>query len=103
MNILILYLLVINFTAFIFAGYDKHLAVKHKWRISENTLFALAAFGGSVGLLLAMVIFRHKISKPSFVIKFSAIVFIQILILILKFVDSYNFLDFVWFLGSGNN
>jgi uncharacterized membrane protein YsdA (DUF1294 family) len=100
MNIILLYFLVINLAAFAFAGYDKRLAVKHKWRISENTLFALAAFGGCIGLLLAMLIFRHKISKPSFVIKFSAIVFIQILMLILKFVYNYNIVDAVWFLVS---
>ncbi|CAD5343909.1 DUF1294 domain-containing protein [Flavobacterium bizetiae] len=87
MNILLLYFLLINSIAFILAGYDKHLAINHKRRIPENTLFAFAAVGGSVGLLLAMIIFRHKTSKPSFILKFSAIVFIQIAIAILLFIN----------------
>lgn len=80
MKIVLLYFLLINTTAFILAGYDKYLAIKSKSRISENTLFLSAALGGSAGLVLAMLLFRHKISKTSFILKFAIIILIQLLI-----------------------
>ncbi|MCC9062453.1 DUF1294 domain-containing protein [Flavobacterium piscisymbiosum] len=100
MNILAFYFLLINSIAFIFAGYDKYLVINHKRRIPENSLFALAAFGGSVGLLLAMIIFRHKTSKASFILKFSAIVFIQILIAVLLFVYNVDVFNIALFLTN---
>ncbi|MBF4483651.1 MULTISPECIES: DUF1294 domain-containing protein [unclassified Flavobacterium] len=99
MNILLLYFILINSIAFIFAGYDKYLAINHKRRISENTLFGLATTGGWVGLLLAMIIFRHKTSKPSFILKFSAIVFIQIAVVVL-FIYNVNIFNVALFLGN---
>ena len=74
-------ILAINLIAFAVEGYDKYLAVNNKFRIPEKTLFTIAFCGGSVGLLLAMLIFRHKISKPSFIFKFSVIVIIQLALL----------------------
>ena len=100
MNILLLYFLLINSAAFIFSGYDKYLAVNHKRRISENTLFALAAFGGSISLLLAMIIFRHKTSKPSFILKFSAIVIIQILTAAFLFIYNVDVFNIALFLTN---
>jgi len=87
MKILLIYFLIVNSFTFFTTGYDKYLAVKNKRRIPEKILFALGLFGGSVGLLLAMVIFRHKTSKPSFIVKFSAIFLIQIMIVYLKLSD----------------
>lgn len=46
-------------------GIDKLKALKHKWRIKENTLLsflALAPFGAFMGML----VFRHKIKKNKF-------------------------------------
>ncbi|MDR6969481.1 uncharacterized membrane protein YsdA (DUF1294 family) [Flavobacterium arsenatis] len=71
--------LIVNIVVFAVAGYDKYLAVNNKFRIPEKTLFTLAVCGGSVGLLLAMLIFRHKISKGSFLLKFFGILVLQIL------------------------
>lgn len=87
MKILLLYFLIVNSFTFLVAGYDKYLAVKNKRRIPEKTLFRLGIFGGSVGLLFAMVIFRHKTSKPSFIVKFCGIFLIQIMIVYLKLSD----------------
>jgi uncharacterized membrane protein YsdA (DUF1294 family) len=84
MEILLLFFLIVNSVTFVFAGYDKYLATKNKRRIPEKTLFLLAAIGGSIGLLLAMLLFRHKTSKSSFIIKFLLIIFIQLLLVYLK-------------------
>lgn len=78
MENLFIYFLIINIVAFVITGYDKHLAVNNKFRIPEKTLFTIAFCGGSVGLLLAMIVFRHKISKASFLLKFGLIAVVQL-------------------------
>ncbi|MFB3386212.1 DUF1294 domain-containing protein [Flavobacterium sp. LAR06] len=87
MEILLLYFLFINIFVFILAAYDKYLARKNKRRIPENTLFFLEAIGGTIGLLLAMLLFKHKTSKTSFIVKFSAIFLIQIVLIYLIITD----------------
>jgi len=100
MNLILLYFLVLNSIAFIFTSYDKYLAVNHKRRIPENTLFFLEAIGGTIGLLLGMLLFRHKTSKPSFIIKFSAILFIQILIAVFLLIYKNDIFTIAHFLTS---
>jgi uncharacterized membrane protein YsdA (DUF1294 family) len=65
----------INFAAF---AMDKWKAVKNRRRISEFSLLTMTFFGGTAGAVLAMLIFRHKVSKKSFLIKFLGIVVLQI-------------------------
>ena len=84
MQILLLYFLVLNTITFATAGYDKYSAIKNKRRISENTFFSMALLGGSIGLLLAMLLFRHKTNKTYFIIKFVLIISVQMIILFLK-------------------
>lgn len=87
MEVLLIFFLVVNVLEFIITGYDKFLARKQKRRISENTLFFLAFIGGTIGLLTAMLIFRHKTAKTSFIIKFVGIILIQIAVIYLKLTD----------------
>ncbi|WP_119788731.1 MULTISPECIES: DUF1294 domain-containing protein [Flavobacterium] len=82
MEVLLLYFLFINILVFIFAGYDKSQARKNNRRIPEKTLFLMALTGGSPGLLTAMLLFRHKTSKTSFIVKFAVILAIQVAIII---------------------
>ena len=74
----IIYLIVINIVAFLAFFIDKKKAEKGKWRISETTLFTLAAGFGSVGAILGMIIFRHKIKKLRFAIGLPVILVIQV-------------------------
>lgn len=83
MNVLLLYFFLVNSISFILAGYDKRMAIKRKRRIPENTLFTVAFFGGSIGLLTAMLVFAHKTNKTSFIVKFSIILLLQIAVLYL--------------------
>ena len=39
---------------------DKRKAIKGEWRIRESVLISLGFFGGAIGALLSMQIFRHK-------------------------------------------
>ena len=60
------YLIGINIITFFIYGLDKHLAKKKAYRISEYSLFVLSFFGGCVGAILGMKVFRHKTKKASF-------------------------------------
>ncbi|MEO7978455.1 DUF1294 domain-containing protein [Flavobacterium sp.] len=99
MQILLLCFLIVNSIVFILAGYDKYQAKINKRRIPENTLFFLETIGGTIGLLLGMLFFRHKTSKPSFILKFSAILFIQILIVVFMFIYNSNIFTIDFFNG----
>ncbi|WP_089790951.1 DUF1294 domain-containing protein [Chryseobacterium wanjuense] len=74
-------LLITNLITFATFAIDKWKAVKHKRRISELFLLTLTFLGGTVGAVLAMLIFKHKISKKSFLLKFVLIVSIQLIII----------------------
>ena len=63
MKIFLIYiavLAVMSFIALLAYFSDKRRAKKGKWRISEAFLLALGFFGGAVGALLGMNLFRHK-------------------------------------------
>jgi len=80
MAVLFYYFLLLNFGAFFITGYDKKLAISNKKRVSEKTLLTFSLFGGTVGSLFAMLLFRHKTAKRSFLLKFFLIVFVQIVL-----------------------
>ncbi|EJG00963.1 hypothetical protein FF52_11901 [Flavobacterium sp. F52] len=42
----------------------------------------MALTGGSPGLLTAMLLFRHKTSKTSFIVKFAVILLIQVTLIL---------------------
>lgn len=85
MKIFIIYLIAVNIAGFALMGVDKRRAVRHRWRIRESALFIVAAIGGSVGVLLGMLIFRHKTKHLSFEIGVPAILVVQVVALILIF------------------
>ncbi|WP_073290693.1 DUF1294 domain-containing protein [Chryseobacterium polytrichastri] len=74
-------LLIINLLSLIVFGLDKRKAIRHQRRISENTLLFTTFLGGTIGSLLGMLVFRHKVSKKSFLLKFGLVVLIQIVII----------------------
>lgn len=59
---------IMNVAAFFAMRSDKKRAVRHRRRISERTLFTLAALGGAAGGWLGMYAFRHKTRHPAFVV-----------------------------------
>jgi len=80
---LIYYLIVINLFSFLIFGFDKFKAKWRGRRIPENFLFLTTFFGGSLGSLVGMYIFRHKTSKASFQLVIAFLIFIQLGILAL--------------------
>lgn len=80
-KILLIYLAVINFIAFVAYAVDKVNAAKHRSRIKIVTLLGLAFVGGSVGSLLAMYLFRHKTRKNYFTVGVPLIMVMQVVVI----------------------
>jgi uncharacterized membrane protein YsdA (DUF1294 family) len=79
--ILFYYFLILNFLAFLVLGYDKRLAIKNQRRIPEKTLLTFVFMGGTIGSVLGMLLFKHKTSKESYLLKFYGIITIQVFVL----------------------
>ena len=75
-----LFLILINAVSFLLMHVDKQKARRNRWRISEATLFTIAAAGGSLGILLGMYAFRHKTKHVSFTAGIPAIMAVQFVI-----------------------
>ncbi len=50
----------VSLLTFILYGADKAKAKKGAWRVPEKVLLGFSFFGGAVGGLLGMTLFRHK-------------------------------------------
>ncbi|MHC5268948.1 DUF1294 domain-containing protein [Enterococcus sp. LJL98] len=74
------YLIVINLFSISLMYQDKQKALKKQWRIPEKTLFTVAFFGGSIGILLGGRLFHHKTNKRAFKYGIPFIIFFQILL-----------------------
>ncbi len=59
-QVLFYYLIAVNVLAFVLMGLDKRRAKKNAWRIPERTLFLPVIFGGALGGVAGMRLFRHK-------------------------------------------
>ena len=72
------YLLIINLITFLLYAIDKRRSIRKAWRIPESVLMGFAAVGGSVGALLAMLLFRHKTKHAKFTVGVPLILVAQI-------------------------
>ena len=66
MNAPICYIVVINLVSFMMFGIDKYKARRGQWLISEATLLAVAAIGGSLGAWMGMKVWHHKTLHSKF-------------------------------------
>ena len=66
MNALICCIVVSNLVSFMMFGIDKYKARRGQWRISEATLLAVAAIGGSIGAWMGMKVWHHKTLHSKF-------------------------------------
>lgn len=66
MKYFIYYLLIINIIGFIIVLYDKKMAIKNNYRVSEKILFFVANIGGCYGFIISMYLFHHKTKKLKF-------------------------------------
>ena len=75
-------LLLLNLATYIVYAADKRRARRNRRRVPEKTLLQLAAFGGSVGALIAMYTLRHKTLHKKFTLCVPAILSAQIAVVI---------------------
>ena len=77
------YLAVISLLAVILTIHDKRAARRHKWRVRESTLLLVSALGGSVAMLMTMLLIRHKTKHAKFMIGIPVTLALQIVVLVL--------------------
>ena len=61
---------------------DKIRAIRHEWRVPENTLLLIAAVGGAPAMLLTMLIIRHKTKHGKFMVGLPIILLFQIILVL---------------------
>lgn len=77
------YLLFMTVISFLIFGADKFQAKNNHSRIPENMLLFITFLGGTLGSVLGMLVFKHKTSKRSFLLKFFLVAAVQIILIIL--------------------
>lgn len=86
---LITYVAIVSLTLCVFMYIDKQRAIKREWRISEKTLLTLGFFGGAVGGVLGMYLFRHKTKHNAFAFGFPLMAAVHIY-LIVQFMKNFS-------------
>ena len=64
--VLITWLVAVNITAYFLMRKDKIRAVRHGWRVPENTFFLFCLSGGFAGVYFGMQRFHHKTKHFAF-------------------------------------
>ena len=80
-QLIVIYLVAINFVTFFMYGIDKWKAQHSKWRIPEATLIGLAVIGGSIGAWLGMRAWHHKTMHKKFQFGIPMIILAQIVLI----------------------
>ena len=78
---LIAYFVIISIVAVIITCYDKHCAIRDKWRVKERTLIIVSALGGGIAMYVTMQFIRHKTKKLRFMLGIPLIVIAEIFLL----------------------
>jgi uncharacterized membrane protein YsdA (DUF1294 family) len=66
MELILSLILILNVLGYVLMGVDKKRARNKQWRISEQTLWIIAIFGGAIGVTIGMKHFRHKTKHSQF-------------------------------------
>lgn len=62
--------------------HDKRMAKRDGWRVPEATLLLLSALGGSVSMLVTMLLIRHKTKHIKFMLGIPIIIVFQAVFLL---------------------
>lgn len=79
LKILLIYLGIVSVISIIVCLYDKLFSKANnvKFRIPEKSLLLLSALGGSVAMLLCMLLTRHKTRHAKFMLGIPLIILVQ--------------------------
>lgn len=91
-QIIFCYFILINLISFSIFGIDKNKAKNNRYRIPEATLLTTVLIGGFIGASIGMILFKHKLSKPKFII---TIIISTILYLVLTGLVLFNQVPFL--------
>ena len=78
MKVLQIYIVIVNIAAFVIMGIDKYKAQRHKWRISETSIFVAGLVGGGLGVIIGMSFFHHKTKHLKFTLGIPMVVILNI-------------------------
>jgi uncharacterized membrane protein YsdA (DUF1294 family) len=84
-EIVALYIVLINLSAFGAFWFDKRAAEGGRYRVPERSLLMLAVVGGTSGAIAAQQLFRHKTRKEPFRSILWLIAAVQVLLLALLY------------------
>ncbi len=89
-----LFLLIMNIWAFYLFGQDKANAKRKQRRIREGKLLRVCFFGGAIGGIIGMNVFRHKTLKKKFSVGVPIMFVLQLILdsFILGFLGFWTFL-----------
>ena len=77
-NIMPAWLILISLISVIVTAADKVKAKRVSRRVPEATLMLLSVLGGSLAMLITMIIIRHKTKYPKFMVGIPVIIVLQI-------------------------
>lgn len=77
-NIMPAWLILISLISVIVTAADKVKAKHGSRRVPEATLMLLSVLGGSLAMLITMIIIRHKTKHPKFMVGIPVIIVLQI-------------------------
>lgn len=77
-NIMPAWLILISLISVIVTAADKVKAKRVSRRVPEATLMLLSVLGGSLAMLITMIIIRHKTKHPKFTVGIPVIIVLQI-------------------------
>lgn len=88
-----LFLITMNIWAFVLFGSDKKKAKRRQRRVQEGKLFRVCFWGGALGGLIGMNVFRHKTLKKRFTVGVPVLFVIQLILdsFILGFLAFWTF------------
>lgn len=86
---LTVYLAAISLLAVILTLHDKRAARRHQWRVQERTLLLMSALGGSVAMLITMLLIRHKTKHTKFMLGIPVIIAVQVAAIIFVFAKGW--------------
>lgn len=78
MNPFFIYMLGISVVSASVTIWDKLAAQRYAWRVPESVLLLLAAMGGSLSMLVTMLVIRHKTQHLKFMFGIPVIMALQI-------------------------
>lgn len=79
LSAIIIYLLVMSVVAIITCIYDKRISKKNRveLRVPERGLMIISAIGGSVAMLITMLLIRHKTKHVKFMLGIPVMIIVQ--------------------------